>query len=1160
MNKAVPWNINGVGFDAREAAREAARRQGKSLGEWLDGVIAEHAAEYGLEMDHVDGQARIDAVKAKLERLGARARYGAGERGADSDDQRPARRNRLATNQFDSRGRGRFDAGGEAADREDIGMMPRNRRADPRGRDSYAGGYAREDRQPQRSRVAPDDTEFLLEEAIEAMERRATLAERKGEKALASIAKIIEATENKREDEHEMFMALSRKLSEMEARIANRVSGDHYRPIKGALTRLEARLDAFGRRSQREAQTAPGDEGAAFATPSRSQADELPPARLRLGEAIADITHHQRLLDEETERWPDAAPRQTPPRQARAREPDAASLKAAQPRAAGQNSDEIRRLQRGMADLEAKLADMHQSIANRQREEPPQPMALAPLPGQIDQNAAAPAGIASAGPAQPKVSGPAGLASLAAEIANLSGLLGQLGPDERASAIDETIATLLTRAGKFGDLASLEVLLRPAQKPSSLAQPGGSRPEPPAKGVRTLLQKPQEPAFLDKIERRFEDLGSKIDQMQRQLVSGAERTLEWQTGDAQSLEALVRGLSGRIEAARAPDASHRAIEALQQQIAQLSERFEQSDSELAALPAIERSMQALFAHIEETRRSIETAAAKAAQEAAAAALAAGEQARPAVAPDIAALISLQEQADRRARATHDALHETLEKVVDRLSHMESEIAQARAPQPQATPAPPAAAEVRRGLDSSSGSQAPRVRDQRASSPRAQALPDLLLDASDLLDAPVRPARSTKRVKTPSQQAEPADMDESAGRADFIAAARRAARTAQNDPTVIALKQMGTSVPGSASRADLMAKTRDYVETHKKPILMSIAALFVMVGTLAVIGAMKGEDGARTFAAGKAVAPVKIAQAVPRTETAAPRTEVATRAATPVASGAGRVIASDLTPNTLPKAPPPPGAALAGSDTTPTGSLVTIPSFAAMKPARSAAESTGVLKQWADSGNAAAEYEMASRYAEGRLITKDFALAANLFEKAARQGLVPAQYKLASLYEKGIGVPRDSAKARTWYAKAAEAGNPRAMHNLAVMIADGDGKPDYAGAVEWFRKAAEYGVHDSQYNLAILYARGLGVKQSLIQSYQWFAVAAEQSDVDAAKKRDEVAVKLSPDDLAIAKALAAAFHPKTADVAATEVEAPAGGWDSLTPPTPLKSERPKLSSL
>jgi localization factor PodJL len=115
MNKAVPWNINGVGFDAREAAREAARRQGKSLGEWLDGVIAEHAAEYGLEMDHVDSRDRIEAVKAKIERLGARVRRDAEERVADSYEQRPSRKNNFSTNQFDPRGRERFDAGDEEA-------------------------------------------------------------------------------------------------------------------------------------------------------------------------------------------------------------------------------------------------------------------------------------------------------------------------------------------------------------------------------------------------------------------------------------------------------------------------------------------------------------------------------------------------------------------------------------------------------------------------------------------------------------------------------------------------------------------------------------------------------------------------------------------------------------------------------------------------------------------------------------------------------------------------------------------------------------------------------------------------------------------------------------------------------------------------------------
>ena len=45
MNKAVPWRIKGVGFDARAAAIEAARRSGMSLGEWLNAVIADQAAD-----------------------------------------------------------------------------------------------------------------------------------------------------------------------------------------------------------------------------------------------------------------------------------------------------------------------------------------------------------------------------------------------------------------------------------------------------------------------------------------------------------------------------------------------------------------------------------------------------------------------------------------------------------------------------------------------------------------------------------------------------------------------------------------------------------------------------------------------------------------------------------------------------------------------------------------------------------------------------------------------------------------------------------------------------------------------------------------------------------------------------------------------------------
>ena len=480
----------------------------------------------------------------------------------------------------------------------------------------------------------------------------------------------------------------------------------------------------------------------------------------------------------------------------------------------------------------------------------------------------------------------------------MSGLLGQLGPDERASAIDETIATLLARAGKFGDKASLEVLLRSAQNQSPPVQPSNSHAETAPK-VRTLFQKPQEPAFLDKIEKRFADLASKIDQVQQQLVSGAESSFRLPAADAQSLEALVRNLSERIEAAQSPDAGHNATEALQQQIVQLSERLEHRDSGLAALPAIERSLQALFDHIEDTRRSVETTALKAAHEATAAVLAAGEHAAPAAVREIAALASLQEQADQRARNTLDTLQKTLEKVAGRLSQVEVEIANVRAPQPQIGPSLSSGAEDRHGSGSTSDGQ--RVRDENASSPRKKTLPDLLLGVSDLLDTPVSPAKPGRLHIAAAHNT--ADMDENTGHADFIAAARRAARTAQNDPSVLALKQMGKA-PASASRADLMAKTRNYVETHKKPILMSIAALFVMFGTLAVMGTMQGEDGqGGARVAAKTAPSPKVPQAVSRPETGTARvSEASPRPDSRVTSRAGRVTAADLTAS----AEPPPG--------------------------------------------------------------------------------------------------------------------------------------------------------------------------------------------------------------------------------------------------------------
>lgn len=76
MSKAAPWSIKGIDYDVRIAAKEAARRAGMTLGEWLNSVIAEHAAEMGLEPEDFGEDERNDAIARRLANLTRReSRY-----------------------------------------------------------------------------------------------------------------------------------------------------------------------------------------------------------------------------------------------------------------------------------------------------------------------------------------------------------------------------------------------------------------------------------------------------------------------------------------------------------------------------------------------------------------------------------------------------------------------------------------------------------------------------------------------------------------------------------------------------------------------------------------------------------------------------------------------------------------------------------------------------------------------------------------------------------------------------------------------------------------------------------------------------------------------------------------------------------------------------
>lgn len=206
--------------------------------------------------------------------------------------------------------------------------------------------------------------------------------------------------------------------------------------------------------------------------------------------------------------------------------------------------------------------------------------------------------------------------------------------------------------------------------------------------------------------------------------------------------------------------------------------------------------------------------------------------------------------------------------------------------------------------------------------------------------------------------------------------------------------------------------------------------------------------------------------------------------------------------------------------------------------------TPALKVAATASNPLAFYEIGARFTDGRGVTVDLERAASWYQRAADLGHAPSQYRIANLYEKGSGVERDLAAAKKWYQMAAEQGNASAMHNLAVLYATAGPAPDYTNAAEWFERAAEIGVRDSQVNLAILYARGDGVPRDLVQSYKWFAIAANEGDKDAGVKRDEVFNALRPEQVEAARAAVANWTAQPINPEANAVEVPADwGGDS-----------------
>ncbi len=613
---------------------------------------------------------------------------------------------------------------------------------------------------------------------------------------------------------------------------------------------------------------------------------------------------------------------------------------------------------------------------------------------------------------------------------------------------------------------------------------------------------------LADMDRRLADVAGRLEQ------SRAEARDQPRLGD---LERRFAELDRRLADAVGANDDGRAVAALERQIAAVNERVDRTEQQLGHLETIERAIAQLHESVDRNRSMAREIAEDAATRMAERFM--GMQ-MPAQGPSpelqaleegLRAVRETAASAESRNQDTLEAVHETLEQIVVKLTELEAASAghqparpmvrqaSARPPEPQTHYRPP-----------------PEPPPEPAPAPH-----DEPQDVAPPLDPFLEPRSPVFEAQVPPVAAMPPHMaasalDPDAGD-DYIDAARRATQAAANQVEFIdtsSALEVGRKAGGRKSgfklpflkRAPAKPKPESPVDSRVVPILPAPAAAaaaggkrrrLLIAGILLLVAASAFSFTMLGKSAKKPPQPAAIEGIVkPKAELPPmPGASIGAIFIDPIAAAAGEFFTGSLPPQK------DPSLTAMMSDADAAAASVEMP------PETIGSES---LRRAAASGDAVAQFIVAGRYLDGKPVPRDFAKAAYWYREAAARGLAPAQYRFAILFERGTGVAQDMAAALLWYERAAASGNIKAMHNAAVIAAGGKlGKSDYARAFKWFSAAAAHGLKDSQFNLAVLYERGLGTKADPAEAMFWYALAGRQNDADAKTRAETLMASLQP---------------------------------------------------
>ena len=1071
MTKSVSWHAIHGAPDAREAARVAARRAGLSLGDWLDEAFHAKARELDIEVDDLTDEEKIESIS---ERLADATRKVAPRRRREDVTPRPrttrfdildAATRRLEGDDEDAT----QDVARRIAEIEELliarAIPKKNLPAQANrtsGSSKIDGQLARiaarlRDEAPEPARRASPSQEVVtLRRQVSELARNVeTMANKSITPALKELVGKI--------DETRAAGVSEAALSPIVALLADMQSAINHAPAQMARA-LRDEIDVLNQRLEHMADS--GVDAMAF-TLLRQQVEALARSLSEIAGRMAKQDQLEQQIRTLTTRVEELAlvPREIADRLIELVDGMRRSIERLDSspalRALEKRVEEALRNQGDVPPVvEHVLSDMRRSI---------DALAEHPVLASIQKRMA---DLAQKSDHFPQ--------HVIETLTQLRQTIERMERNPALAALEEKLQDLANRAAptNSGLTESLSEIRLSIERLAANAGMRGSsdhlqRLETIEQRVSQIAEKLDTPPFLQKFETLHREFLDRLDRAKGGMSdeqASAILTRVGELGEALAhptstrLEDLVAQLSAKVErvtGAGAPDP--RAMNAIENQLSRISERLERNGSSVDAIDTIERSISDVVAQIASTRQT---------------------------APQIHETQIVREE---RTDATLNAVHETLEKIVDRLAMLESDVSSLRKTEPEPEPAPKP--DPRGNEDTLTHEVAEAV----APAPEPVALPPLTQKAPEILIEPgtgFTPPVLTRDTDTPSAERQELAMDieePRAAKASFIAAARRATQISGSPPPPVRHDDEATLARARARAAaeSLQENSNERVaDTIRKTVYGCTALALILAGW--------------QFAQGP-----KHPRAMAQSFLEAPTSLFGPRA-------------------------------LIGDAATASSELI----HATQAHSRSTEE---LLLELAQNGQAAAQHEMGTRSLEGRNMPRDASQALDWFRKSAEQNYAPAQYRLGTLYEKGISVTADSKEAALWYGRAAEAGHVRAMHNLGVLLADGlDGKPDYTGAGRLFRKAAEHGLRDSQYNLAVLHTRGLGVENNLVEAYKWFSLAGKQGDADAELKRDEIAQRLQPRQLGEARKATDNFAQATPDPAINE-PVPVENLVSANPP-------------